>query len=243
MIVAARTGVWAKSEYTAKDYVQDGLIAMWDGIENAGWGVHDPNATVWKDLVGQFDMRIGDGTVVVNSDNFQFMSGEMLNVSKVSQARLIEICFKINLKSKSSQELFLANQCSDFGVSGSNWGGVFIFFKDNIIYCGAGNTWNKQLPNSTNLSEEELSQKMQLSVFLEVNDGYVVPSSFRLNNSDRELVSGDYYQVSSTTRVGRNAARPLLDSNVYFIRLYSRNLTESEFYANYAIDKARFNLQ
>lgn len=42
----------AKFVPTAKDYVQDGLISMWDGIENAGWGVHDPNATVWKDLSG-----------------------------------------------------------------------------------------------------------------------------------------------------------------------------------------------
>lgn len=36
---------------SAKSYVQDGLFSMWDGIENAGWGKHDPNATVWKDLV------------------------------------------------------------------------------------------------------------------------------------------------------------------------------------------------
>lgn len=35
---------------TAKDYVQDGLVAMWDGIENAGLWTHDANATVWKDL-------------------------------------------------------------------------------------------------------------------------------------------------------------------------------------------------
>lgn len=38
MDIAARTRAWAKSGYTAKDYVQDGLVAMWDGIENAGWG-------------------------------------------------------------------------------------------------------------------------------------------------------------------------------------------------------------
>ena len=31
MMLGARTAAWAKSGYTAKDYVQDGLIAMWDG--------------------------------------------------------------------------------------------------------------------------------------------------------------------------------------------------------------------
>ena len=49
MIIGARVGAWHSGMPTAKDYVQDGLIAMWDGVENAGWGVHDPNATVWKD--------------------------------------------------------------------------------------------------------------------------------------------------------------------------------------------------
>ena len=47
-----------KREYTAKDYVQDGLVAMWDGIENAGWGVYDESSTVWKDLVGASDLAI-----------------------------------------------------------------------------------------------------------------------------------------------------------------------------------------
>lgn len=37
---------------SARSYVNDGLIAMWDGIENAGWGVHDAAPTAWTDLIG-----------------------------------------------------------------------------------------------------------------------------------------------------------------------------------------------
>ena len=37
---------------TSASYVQRGLIAQWDGIDNAGTGVHDPAATTWKNLVG-----------------------------------------------------------------------------------------------------------------------------------------------------------------------------------------------
>jgi len=40
----------------ASTYVQDGLIAMWDAIENVGWGMHDSNATIWKDLIGSNDL-------------------------------------------------------------------------------------------------------------------------------------------------------------------------------------------
>ena len=36
----------------ANPYITDGLVAMWDGEWNAGIGIHDDNAIVWKDLVG-----------------------------------------------------------------------------------------------------------------------------------------------------------------------------------------------
>ena len=42
----------ALAEFTADSYIQDGLIAQWDGIDNAGTGTHDPNATTWKELKG-----------------------------------------------------------------------------------------------------------------------------------------------------------------------------------------------
>ena len=51
---------WA-SGYTSASYVQDGLIAQWDGIDNVGTGTHDPTATTWKDLKGTNDLIIVDG--------------------------------------------------------------------------------------------------------------------------------------------------------------------------------------
>jgi hypothetical protein len=47
--------------YTSASYVQDGLIAQWDGIDNVGTGVHDPAATVWKDLAGSYDLSLLPG--------------------------------------------------------------------------------------------------------------------------------------------------------------------------------------
>ena len=35
------SGVSSAALPTAQDYVQDGLIHQWDGIENAGVGLHD----------------------------------------------------------------------------------------------------------------------------------------------------------------------------------------------------------
>lgn len=36
---------------SARNYVQDGLVAMWDGIENAGYGVHSDNPLDFVELV------------------------------------------------------------------------------------------------------------------------------------------------------------------------------------------------
>ena len=48
---------------TASRYVQDGLVACWDGYENAGTGLHDPSATTWKDLVGGYEFSLTGVTV------------------------------------------------------------------------------------------------------------------------------------------------------------------------------------
>lgn len=42
----------SKESISAKSYVQNGLDAMWDGIENIGWSMHDENSQEWVDLVG-----------------------------------------------------------------------------------------------------------------------------------------------------------------------------------------------
>ncbi len=36
--------------YSSASYKREGLLAQWDAIDNAGTGVHDPDATVWKDI-------------------------------------------------------------------------------------------------------------------------------------------------------------------------------------------------
>ena len=44
--------------YDTSSYVQEGLVAQWDGINNAGLGFHDPGADIWKDLKGIYDLPL-----------------------------------------------------------------------------------------------------------------------------------------------------------------------------------------
>ena len=52
MILANRESfaVHSRGTPTARDYVQNGLVAMWDGIENAGWGQHS-DSPIMRELV------------------------------------------------------------------------------------------------------------------------------------------------------------------------------------------------
>ena len=82
---------------TARDYVQDGLIAMWDGIENAGWGVHDASAATWKDIVGNNDLTIVSGAQTITDNSMVFndtaLGGKLAN--EITSMVAIEFCGKI----------------------------------------------------------------------------------------------------------------------------------------------------
>ena len=50
-LAAAMCAQAALKTWDVGDYVQDGLIAHYDGIRNAGANLpHDPNVTTWADL-------------------------------------------------------------------------------------------------------------------------------------------------------------------------------------------------
>ncbi len=51
IVSVAACAVLGVNAASTADYVQDGLIANWDAIDNAGTGTHNPSATTWKNLV------------------------------------------------------------------------------------------------------------------------------------------------------------------------------------------------
>ena len=59
---------------TVLDYVQDGLVACFDGIENVGVGEHDSTATTWVDLcTGESASPYGTG--VSFGDTYAYFDG------------------------------------------------------------------------------------------------------------------------------------------------------------------------
>ena len=250
MMLGARTAVWAKSGMpTAKDYVQDGLIAMWDGIENAGWGGHDPAATVWKNLVGTEDMvfnqsfeyDIYNDSVLFRDDNrsghraISQMSITMTNDMTIEGMMLVP-----NVKPRWDVRMCI---------------GLLLYPKTGVFPFARGATNIPSLKYSASYNDntdryfgspkmgETVSSAILFRRADKSFDGYYNGKHVGSIGSQDDNWLGDniilkpvfIYKQTSDGIIGR-------DIRIHYMRIYSRALTAEEIAHNYAIDKARFNL-
>ena len=225
MNLASRTGAWAKSGYTAKDYVQDGLIDMWDGIENAGWGIHDSSATTWKDLVGDNDLVLQN---TAHFDANSLVSADKNKLTALCSARLpyasIEVCAFSDASRNSSGLVCFGNSVDDKRI--------FICTVKSIqTYTG-----NYQIKLTT-----PVDPKCSWAGVHDGNqhDAYIrgALASGTKSTNNWSVRDGTFGLSGSSNYVAWNFV-----GAYYSVRLYSRALTADEIAANYAIDKARFNL-
>lgn len=110
MSIASRQSLWISSSPTAKNYVQDGLVAMWDGIENAGWKTHRSNLPV--DLIGgigNFSLARASATVDEKSVVF------------ASSGRIVTPSYQIGNRVLTMQMCALRSGGSSLGELGVLW--------------------------------------------------------------------------------------------------------------------------
>ena len=67
--VAAVAGAALAAGLGPQSYVQNGLVAHFDAIDNEGTGTHNPSAAVWRDLKGSASLT---PTGVAGLDVFAF---------------------------------------------------------------------------------------------------------------------------------------------------------------------------
>ena len=222
MLINMRNAMTAGGGLSAKSYVQDGLVAMWDGIENAGWGTHDPNATVWKNLM--VDSPFGDW-------NIQGIGDDYVAFNNSSQSKSISYNMPMTV------EVRLFDSTLNGGVF-LNFGGIsdYSALANNgflLPYFEAGGRmdwYTKRLHvNSTKLTScfTALPKSSNLTVY---RDGELLGSVTNTNS-----------MIQSSLKIGGYASKSI-STKASYIRLYSRALTADEIAANYAVDKARFNL-
>lgn len=243
-MIASKQIAFGKAEgkgLSAKSYIQDGLVAMWDGIENAGWGVHDADLLIqdWKPLVGKSDMirslvapdlqsayKILDNAVIydVKSNTYVGLQYTMSNMMAASPFTL-DVCA-------------LGSICSLGG------------FPNDLSFWGYGeNTYRLLLDNNTwsyfggaGHYSIVLGEPCTSTVVCSVSNvrGYKNTNPASENFKESPIQGGTV--PLQLNILGCKRTNTLIGSKLHSFRIYNRALTAEEIAHNYEIDKARFGL-
>jgi len=225
--VTPRTPIKGDARCSARDYVQDGLIAMWDGIENAGWGVHGANAPI--DLVGSADLT-SVGNTIIEADNFTAGVGTYFKASVPTFATAVKN------KNFTLQIIVKNSRVSNSAICGIGNRGVWLYGSSsyNVSALNILTSSYAQTPRINFYSDAKFS----ISIL-----GGAVPK-IRLNDSEVQAIYGFQTNVSPTDLLlgALNASFTGGSASFYSVRAYSRILTSEEIQHNYKIDSIRFGL-
>ena len=212
---------------TASDYVQEGLIGLFDGEENVGWGVHESNPSQWANLIDGKIINLNSGVIfgdkfATTDDTFSAKSfGEAF--SGRSQYRFEYITSEICFETESSERQFILIDMyrrSCMGVWDTNIG---------VGYwraVGFGRSTIGEVISAT-------------SIYNTTTDN--IPSYQYVDGQFKELVNVNFSQPLSTAfSIGGSPYDRAFSGKLYCVRMYDRPLSEEEIIHNYTIDKYRF---
>ena len=239
-------------------YVTNGLAIRLDGIDNAGVGVHNASATVWKDLSGNdrdaFLYGNADGTSHWTKDGFYFNFNAVF-ATTATFAFGTQYTFEVLLDAKRS-DWWNDTTEKDILVSSAGIDGGAIYYKAaNAILCHRSNTttgsaWNAmpgfyQLATVKYLAALRNGSKTALitgttypNTEYDVSNG--APANYVTNawlvGSKNTTIDPTTWLVGGRTTAPANTTKGTVKS----VRLYNRLLTEAELARNREVDEARF---
>ena len=234
MMIGARTAAWSKSGYTAKDYAQDGLVAMWDGIENAGWGVHDNDATIWKDLSGNGNDLTQTGTVNTTWENDACVFDKNRGMGMTS----FPVAKDVALSKNWTLEVVFSITSTD---------------NKNGSLFGLGDTAHRVLWVFVNATTSITSVLYQNTIGIPIGENTLnQTNNIAITGDGRVYINGEFFaqRISSTSEsVGTEFNighlpyfKEYMIGKINAIRFGRENLTAEEIAHNYEIDRARFGI-
>lgn len=233
-----------KRQYTALDYVQDGLIAMWDGIENAGWGTHG-NVSSWRNLGSRFGDFILDGNFEWLDDCIKTNGYAGKLIGKITDRPLtVEICSQIDEYNelgtyKNAVLIQFGHDTSSFMMYA--WGDRLSVGVDETAVGYS----NQSSFASIGSIADSIGKKNTYSAFISNSSNYAsnihLDGVLQSNLKSQGQGAGNAGFATLGNQTTTNQYRPFF-GRVYSIRFYDRELTDAEVAKNYVIDHRRFGL-
>ena len=233
MLVAHRNGMAVEVGVWQNPYVTDGLIAMWDGEWNAGGGVHDASGGLVEIFSGTA-AYLRQGTLTVQSDCVRLDTACLASPSIPAIVNLdgsgditIECCIEWD---KDGRAIQLVNS-RPFNSG--------MFSNNHTYYMSHAACTDSELQGSWGSGFHDYREQRALTISSTTvqwyKSGATDTSAARTKNF--ETTSNVFPLFGWDFDFGFPASGEFCS-----MRIYSRALTAAEIAANYAIDKARFNL-
>jgi hypothetical protein len=230
----------AHGETTAQ-YVRDGLLACWDGVENAGYGMHDDSPSAWVDLVGGLEIAIPEW-VTAESNGFYSVSSTgtrtyptISSIPGLGDNVTIEVVAERVMWRKTDNYNNLQPAISSpYGQLGYRFNAT-----SGVYYL---------LPIST-AGKVELYNINSNSGGFNVSKCHTYAARVTLPKHASNAMVVDGVAVGGFTSGNYTANKPSIwtffnaqraDIRIYAIRVYSRRLTDDELASNRAVDVSRF---
>lgn len=222
-MIAARGTMLGGAHAWTNPYITDGLIAMWDGVWNAGGGVHDAEATTWLDIVG--------GRTLSLSGSAAFGANYMETIDDVSGA-----IGDFDLYAEYFEMVLYVGRTADWfsiidGLSGKwVWGEPQNYGNQNagISYLYWGGTAD---PHADGI--------MQVAMSLDGSVCTVNGRSVEVDTRYSDDAIGPFAIFGNVDNIGEDRC---CRGKCYSARFYSAIPNASQRSANLEIDKQRFNL-
>ena len=237
-MLGARGAAGVGAKLSAKDYVQNGLIAMWDGIENAGWGVHDPAATSIVDLVG------GCGSLELNKVSIEYYNHAYIGNNFVGNENYTNNYFAhLRGSVEASQTMFGLASGYTVEYCAETTGQSFYIWNNPLIrISGRSNTGDTlgYQPTGGRIGGTGMFGNGMYYGTTSIHGTY----DFVGTNSTVTCYVNTVSKGANSMSASGAAVDLIIGvcKALYSVRIYSRALAAAEIAANYAVDKARFDL-
>lgn len=238
--------LFGSSQPTARSYVQDGLIAHFDGIENAGYRVHDSSARTWKNLVSTGDLTLntnvsfGDNCLRFPASGYSVPGAYNTALTTLATRQMEAVWVTDALNGQSYNEAMIVS--SRFG--GNNRYGLTMIGLNTAYFIN----YPRRFKCNTNSA---LGVPLALSVkFGGYSSANNLPEWAAIKNGTQALTmatDGTTLNSPSYLTLGGRASNIGNPSKIFYgrlfaLRFYSRALTADEIKSNYKIDKERFGI-
>lgn len=216
---------------SASEYVQDGLLACWDGVENAGVDTHDASATVWKDLVAGrmfnlYNVTVADDSMVFGGTQSSYGELDAANTAATFGSATNGMLEIVYASSDGASSYAVLQSSADSGIALGMYESRFI--------AGSGDTANAPMFSyaaglSTNSVAIRYSSARPVGA-------WVWGDALGTTTSDFWGAADSKTTIGTRTSKQNNPFK----GAIYCIRVYSRQLTAVEIAANSAVDRRRF---